>query len=210
MTQFDGLVPQATTPPWNDDEEDPMNKAKRIKMEKDCQLLEQKLDSDKDHRQWTQQHLTAANILNDSNSMLALTPPENDQSPVPDIDVRGPDGFTPLMLASFRGGGYDTGDTDSSGSGSGSGDSNESDDRSGDYIQALLSQGASINLATDRTQETALHLAARYSRSDAAKILLDAGADPNQPDINGRTPLHAAVAADALGVFQVIMKKNLK
>lgn len=53
--------------------------------------------------------------------------------------------------------------------------------------------------------ETPLHLAARYSRSDAAKRLLDAGADPNMPDNLGRTPLHAAVTADAVGVFQVIV-----
>lgn len=46
-------------------------------------------------------------------------------------------------------------------------------------------------------------MAARYARADAAKVLLDAGADCNAEDITGRTPLHAAIAADALGVFQV-------
>lgn len=43
----------------------------------------------------------------------------------------------------------------------------------------------------------------RYARADAAKRLLDAGAEANAQDNTGRTPLHAAVAADAMGVFQV-------
>lgn len=43
----------------------------------------------------------------------------------------------------------------------------------------------------------------RYARADAAKRLLDAKADANAQDSTGRTPLHAAVSADAQGVFQV-------
>ena len=51
--------------------------------------------------------------------------------------------------------------------------------------------------------ETPLHLAARYSRADVAKKLLDAGASPLAQDNSGRTPMHAAIAADATGVFHV-------
>jgi len=38
------------------------------------------------------------------------------------------------------------------------------------------------------------------------KKLLDAKADANAPDNTGRTPLHAAVAADAQGVFQILLR----
>uniref|UniRef100_A0A3B3TQA0 Uncharacterized protein n=1 Tax=Poecilia latipinna TaxID=48699 RepID=A0A3B3TQA0_9TELE len=75
-------------------------------------------------------------------------------------------------------------------------------------ISDLIAQGANLMAQTDRTGETALHLAARYARADAAKRLLDAGADPNAHDNMGRTPLHAAVAADAQGVFQILIRNR--
>lgn len=100
------------------------------------------------------------------------------------------DGFTPLMIASCSGGGLETGNS-------------EEEDDAPAVISDFIYQGASLHNQTDRTGETALHLAARYSRSDAAKRLLEASADANIQDNMGRTPLHAAVSADAQGVFQV-------
>lgn len=97
------------------------------------------------------------------------------------------------MLASFCGGGLEPEVTED----------DDSEECSANIISDLIYQGASLAAQTDRTGETALHLAARYARADAAKRLLDAGADANAQDTTGRTPLHAAVAADAQGVFQV-------
>lgn len=101
------------------------------------------------------------------------------------------DGFTPLMIASCSGGGLETGNSE------------EEEDASANVINDFIYQGANLHNQTDRTGETALHLAARYARSDAAKRLLEASADANIQDNMGRTPLHAAVASDAQGVFQV-------
>lgn len=96
------------------------------------------------------------------------------------------------MIASCSGGGLETGNSE------------EEEDPSAEIISDFIYQGANLHNQTDRTGETALHLAARYARSDAAKRLLESSADANVQDNMGRTPLHAAVAADAQGVFQVM------
>lgn len=106
------------------------------------------------------------------------------------------DGFTPLMIASCSGGGLETGNSE------------EEEDPSAEIISDFIYQGANLHNQTDRTGETALHLAARYARSDAAKRLLESSADANVQDNMGRSPLHAAVAADAQGVFQVTISST--
>ena len=121
---------------WGDME----HQTKRIKLETSGESTDY---GDSDTRQWTTQHLEAANMV--------PTPPTGDELDSKDVDVRGPDGFTPLMLASIRGMGLDTGvDNESSGSGI-SGESEESDERSPETIRHLLVQGAAINAQTDRT-----------------------------------------------------------
>ena len=109
------------------------------------------------------------------------------------------DGYTPLMIASFRGNGcgLDSGELEE-----------DVDDSSAAVIQDLIAQGANLNQQMEKTKETPLHLAARHARADAAKTLLDSGADANAQDITGRTPLHAAVASDAQGVFHILIKNR--
>ena len=189
MAGYDGIITDVTSQCSDDSDRPP---SKRMRSDggyaSDHTLY---TDYDEiDPRPWTHQHLEAADIRHPD--ILALTPPDNQRSGF-EVDVRGPCGLTPLMVASLRGGGLDAGDE-------------EDDDGTAAVIADLVAQGAKLNATMDKTGETSLHLAARYARADAAKRLLDAGADANAKDHTGRTPLHAAIAADAMGVFQVYTK----
>lgn len=181
---------------WSDDESD-MPQPKRLRPCDQGYSSDHTVVTDYEEtepRVWSQQHLEAADIRIPPSMM---TPPAHHDGKN-DVDVRGPCGMTPLMVAAVRGGGVDTGE-----------DADSNDDSTAQVISDLLAQGAELNATMDKTGETSLHLAARYARADAAKKLLDAGADANCQDNTGRTPLHAAVAADAMGVFQILLRNRV-
>jgi len=199
---------------WSDD--DPLEQASKRRRQDYCSssdrqtIISNDYENDSsDSRTWTQQHINAADIRNPEILACALTPPQGEvlhnEMMTNDVNGRGPMGMTPLMIASFRGTGVDNGDIENFES-----NPNDLEDSSPAVIQDLISQGAKLNAQMDKTGETPLHLAARYARADAAKRLLDAGDDAiaNAQDNTGRTPLHAAVAADAQGVFHILLKNR--
>lgn len=144
-----------------------------------------------------------------------------------DVDVVGPSGLTPLMVAAaFRGAtpycgvGDDLKNNESTKlldgnaielmdthNGPGSAGSQTSTNGNS-MIDDLISQGASVDKKMENTGETSLHLAARFCRADAVKRLLEAKADCNAQDFKGRTPLHTAIAADACGAFEILIRNR--
>ena len=118
------------------------------------QLNEYSEDNTKDNfdeREWSEKHLQAANCRLPKPSITALTPPQADHLDPNDIDVRGPGGYTPLMIASFCGAGvHRRTPPDSDGTGSTDVDADEG---SAAVITELIHQGAAINAKTDRTGE---------------------------------------------------------
>ena len=60
-------------------------------------------------------------------------------------------------------------------------------------LEELLAGGANPNAKESLLNQTPLHRAAMAGSKDAAERLLQAGADPNIRDVDGDTPLHAAL-----------------
>jgi ankyrin repeat protein len=89
-----------------------------------------------------------------------------------------------------------------------------------EFLRLFLAAGANANLAMPAGGETALHMAAVANRVAAAKVLLDAGADPNlhvksgvatsmfdgNVKLWGETPLHYAAAYGDEEMIQAMLR----
>jgi ankyrin repeat protein len=152
------------------------------------------LGTTEEPRGFTQQH---HDMRGKPADIFALTPPSQDEMSM-DVNVKGPGGMTPLMLAAMRGSGLDTCEDEHDLQ------PNASDDEVAHMIQDLLMHGSKLDEASDVNGETALHFAARCARAAVVKLLLDNGADVTLRDHNGRTALHSAVAAGSSSVLAVL------
>jgi len=118
-----------------------------------CTDMDEEIRDNLDNREWSQKHLEAAGRL-PKPSIGALTPPQLDHVDGRDVDVRGPDGFTPLMIASLQCGSRRSKRQSAAGPDSDSTGSTDLDaDDTAAIISDLINQGAAVNATTDRTGE---------------------------------------------------------
>jgi ankyrin repeat protein len=74
-------------------------------------------------------------------------------------------------------------------------------------LEAVLKESpASLKATRGSTGETPLHFAATAGRSEAARVLAEAGADLNARDAGGATPLHAAARARSGATLRVLVE----
>lgn len=76
-------------------------------------------------------------------------------------------------------------------------------------IKVLLKMGSKIEFKTEKGNPilsfaTPLHLAAYYGKYEAAKVLLQEGANPNSKDINDSTPLHIAIKQNQFQIIELL------
>ena len=61
-----------------------------------------------------------------------------------------------------------------------------------DVIKHLLHEGANMNIQTRYYKDTPLHYAAQNNKTEAARILIENGADVNLINYDNKTPLDVA------------------
>lgn len=152
-----------------------------------------------DYDQYGSTYNGTESVVNNTDEPMTPTPMS-----VNPLNIEGPHGLTPLMVASM---GHPFSKEPLGLVAYGTTSEVEGAENN---VTDLLNKGAQLNLASKVTGETALHLAARCGRADNASRLLAYcdSKDVNAKDSTGRTPLHAAIAADSLGVFELLIRNR--
>lgn len=70
-------------------------------------------------------------------------------------------------------------------------------------MKKWIESGGSANAIEPRQGWSLLHVAAEFQNIAAIEYLINAGADPNQCDQHGQTPLHIAVDSEIDGAVQM-------
>lgn len=83
-------------------------------------------------------------------------------------------------------------------------------DADSDIIKMLIDKGANINFQDSVAKYTPLHMAINLNRTEAAKILIEAGTDLNIKDKNGFTPLKLAEIWDRNEIINILKSKGAK
>jgi len=71
-------------------------------------------------------------------------------------------------------------------------------------LELLIAQGVRVDAPGSRNGGTALHAAVLRQIVPAMKVLLDAGADPENPDFQGHSPLDSAISWRNKEVIQML------
>ncbi|WAO83058.1 Hypothetical protein NCS54_00023800 [Fusarium falciforme] len=78
------------------------------------------------------------------------------------------------------------------------------------YITTLIDQNNQAKIDQEDLQErTPLWWAADRGHAGAVRVLLQAGAAPNQPDLGGQKPLHKAAMFDRFEVVQLLLEEGV-
>jgi len=78
----------------------------------------------------------------------------------------------------------------------------------GDSLEWILT--SDVIKKTDGSGNTPLHYASEWKLDNAAKILLDKGANPNTKNSSGETPLFMAIKADSPSTIDLLLKNGAK
>jgi len=73
------------------------------------------------------------------------------------------------------------------------------------FVKSLCENGCNINVSNNLKRQTPLHLAAKYNMYSCIEVLVEYGANINQQDFEGKTPLMLAIEHGCLEGFACLL-----